>query len=228
MFSNRYTPQRRQVASKAGQAPARLAVCEAAALAPASLRPDLAMHTGLPAAAARASSAVKRGAFLTPSMYRQTTSVSGSSIRYSKKSFRSMSAWLPTDTALEKPAPTSTPREIMAPISAPLWLARPMPPRGNSVSVPITTPVVAHRLWWAFIRPMQLGPISRTPPARARATRASSSARPSGPVSAKPAVMHSAQPTPLATQSSTAARTCWRGTRRMARSTGPGQSRTDL
>ena len=68
MVSNRYTPQRRQVASKADQEPARLAVCEAAALAPASLRPDLAMHTGLPAAAARSSRAVKRGASFTPSM----------------------------------------------------------------------------------------------------------------------------------------------------------------
>ena len=38
------------MASNAGQAPAKLAVCEAAALAPASLRPDLVMHTGLPAA----------------------------------------------------------------------------------------------------------------------------------------------------------------------------------
>src|SRR6218665_2179767 len=45
MVSKRETPQRRQMASKAGQAPAKLAVCEAAARAPASLPPDLTMHT---------------------------------------------------------------------------------------------------------------------------------------------------------------------------------------
>src|SRR6218665_264201 len=51
MVSKRETPQRRQMASKAGQAPAKLAVCEAAARAPASLRPDLTMHTGFLGAA---------------------------------------------------------------------------------------------------------------------------------------------------------------------------------
>lgn len=202
-------------------------MCDAAALAPASLRPDLAMHTGLPASAALASRAVKRGAFFTPSMYRQTTSVNGSSIRYSKKSLRSRSAWLPTEMVDEKPAPISTPREIIAPIIAPLWLARPMPPLGSDSIDPITTPVVAQRLCCVFIRPMQFGPIRRMPPARAMATSASSCARPAGPASAKPAVMHSAHFTPLATHSSTVFFTCAWGTSRIARSTSPGHSSTD-
>src|SRR6218665_419326 len=61
MVSKRKTPQRRQMASKAGQAPAKLAVCEAAARAPASLRPDLTMHTGFRGAAGPARHARKRG-----------------------------------------------------------------------------------------------------------------------------------------------------------------------
>src|SRR6218665_2207922 len=61
MVSKRETPQRRQMASKAGQAPAKLAVCEAAARAPASLRPDLTMHTGFRGPAGRARTPRKRG-----------------------------------------------------------------------------------------------------------------------------------------------------------------------
>lgn len=67
------------------------------------------------------------------------TCVAGSSIKYSKKSQSSRSAWLPTETHELNPAPISKPRMSIDPIKAPLWLTSPMLPDGRCVMVPSAT-----------------------------------------------------------------------------------------
>ncbi len=71
---------------------------------------------------------------------------------------------------------------------------------------------------------MQLGPTSRTPPARAASTRATWRAAPSGPVSAKPLDITTATGTPAAAQPATASITASAGSTTSARSIGPGAS----
>ncbi len=78
-----------------------------------------------------------------------------------------------------------------------------------------------------LITPMQFGPTTRIPEARAFSTRRRSASRPSSPVSAKPAEMTTAALTPFATQSSITLSTSGAGTAITARSSGPSMSRSE-
>ena len=72
--------------------------------------------------------------------------------------------------------------------------------------------------------PSEFGPMSRTPPAAARARSSRSRAAPSAPISRKPAVITTAAFTPLRPHSSITSAAAAAGTVSTARSTGPGIS----
>src|ERR1700722_5779975 len=95
----------------------------------------------------------------------------------------------------------------------------PPPPRGS----PVAMEAFSGRS--AFCTPKQLGPTSRTRPARAAASARACSAAPSGPVSAKPALSTTAALTRWAAAASMTAGTLAAGVATMARSMGPGTSR---
>ena len=75
--------------------------------------------------------------------------------------------------------------------------------------------------------PMQFGPISRIPVARQMPTSSSCSCAPSSLASAKPAEMITSARTPFCAHSRATASTALAGVTIKARSTGPGQSRTE-
>ena len=86
----------------------------------------------------------------------------------------------------------------------PLWLTTPMGPSAggtstNMVEKPAMAPLPK------LARPCVLGPYSRMPAARARAVMACCTSRPSSPASPKPEAMTTADFTPRAAHSSTAA-----------------------
>ena len=64
---------------------------------------DLCTRMGL---AERRASSISRRPSLIPSRYMQTTWVSGSSMRYSRRSFSSTSSLLPIETTLATPSPS--------------------------------------------------------------------------------------------------------------------------
>ena len=100
-----------------------------------------------------------------------------------------------------------------------MTIVTPPPPRG----VPAAIEAFSGRS--AFCTPKQLGPTSRTPPARAAATASSCNRAPSPPVSANPALSTTTAATPLAAASRTIPGTVAAGVATTARSTSPGMSR---
>ena len=98
-------------------------------------------------------------------------------------------------------------------------MVTPPPPRG----VPAAIEAFSGRS--AFCTPKQLGPTSRTPPARAAATASSCSLAPSSPVSAKPALSTTTAATPWPAAERTMPGTVAAGVAITARSTWPGTSR---
>ena len=115
------------------------------------------------------------------------TFVSASSASISAISPTPRSDSLPTDTSLANPSPRAAPREISVPIIVPLCDTTLAPPRGNtSLSNAALTVMIAPLSTLA--RPIEFGPITRTPSDLARSTSFFSRAAPSGPVSAKPSL----------------------------------------
>ncbi len=89
----------------------------------------------------------------------------------------------------------------MAKPSAPLWLENAMGPAGGKTGENDALSRIAGSV---LTRPMQFGPIIRTPAARALSRSRASCARPCSPVSPKPALMTMTAGTPFAMQSSSA------------------------
>ena len=148
------------------------------------------------------------------------TRVFGSWSMYSMRSQTPRSDWLPSDTQTLKPMPVSWARSNIETISAPLWLTRPTWPRGISSDSSTRDDVRASGCQ-GLMRPMQLGPIIRMPAARASRAISASRRAPSGPASAKPVVMTTAQRTPARPHSRSAGRRTSRPTAKSATSTGP-------
>ena len=115
------------------------------------------------------------------------TFVSGSSASTSAISPTLTSDSLPTDTSLENPSPRAAPREISVPIMVPLCEITLAPPRG-SASISNTALTVMMAPLSTLARPIEFGPITRTPSLRACSMSARSRSAPSGPVSAKPSL----------------------------------------
>lgn len=148
------------------------------------------------------------------------TRVFGSCSMYSMRSQTSRSDWLPSDTQTLKPMPLSWARSNIETISAPLWLTRPTWPRGISSGSSTREDVRASGCQ-GLIRPMQLGPMMCMPAARASPAISASMRAPSGPASAKPVVMTTAQRPPARPHSRSAGRRTSRPTASKATSTGP-------
>ena len=103
-FGTRITPAWWNRASTAVSEPARAAVCDPAALAPARVAPALRAITGLWRETRRARRANLRG-LPNDSMYSITTLVSGSSSHHSSRSLEDTSALFPTETNPDSPRP---------------------------------------------------------------------------------------------------------------------------
>jgi hypothetical protein len=156
-----------------------------AARSPAPVPPDFTATIGFVREMRRAMRENLRG-FPNDSRYIRMTSVSASSSQYSSRSLPEMSALFPTDTNVEMPSPSRSTCSSTARPSAPdCDDIDTRPGRGNVVENVVfirTSPALP------FIRPMQFGPTSRMPCARARASSSSWSAAPPS-TSAKPAEM---------------------------------------
>ena len=194
-----------------------------AARAPAAVRPDFTSTIGFLRDTRRAISTNRFGS-LNDSRYMQITRVPGSSSQYSSRSLAETSAVLPTETNCESPRPSPAAMLSTATPSAPDWLTKPIAPGSGGVG----EKVASSRTSAAVLKtPMQFGPTSRPPAARTRALSSSSSARPSAPVSEKPAVITTMPRTPRAMHSSITPATASRGTRITARSIGSGIAASD-
>ena len=120
-FSARRTPHCLMMASKISSEPASEPVCEAAAMAPRSDRPDLMTTTGIFWVVFLTAS-MSRSPSRTPSMYIKTIFVWGSVTRYSRRSASSTSVLFPTETMAERPMFSTEVLPIMATPRAPLWV----------------------------------------------------------------------------------------------------------
>ena len=87
-----------------------------------------------------------------------------------------MAAALPADTAREMPTPVAQDQFMKLDTKFPLWLATPMVPAGGYGAT-----IWAHRCDGVDTTPWPLGPTSRMPSSRHRATSSSSSRRPASP-----------------------------------------------
>jgi len=124
----------------------------------------------------------------------------------------SISALLPMLKTLEKPIFWASAVSKTPVMRAPDWEMRPMDP-GSGMA-----PKLALSLADVLATPRQLGPRKRTPAARARPTVCSSSAKPAGPVSLKPAEMTTAAWVPLSPRAPIASGTSGAGRTITARS----------
>ena len=112
----------------------------------------------------------------------------------------------------------------MATPRAPACETKPIEPRRAAVGEKVALSDTSGSV---LITPMQLGPTMRRPPLRTNSHSSRSSAAPSSPVSAKPAVITTRPPTPFSTHSATTPITASRGTATTARSTASGTARID-
>ncbi|CAB4872590.1 unannotated protein [freshwater metagenome] len=208
-------PACRSAESTTLSADASAPVCEAAAFAPASLRPALTTAIGF-IAAALASALMS----LSDSMYISTASTEGSSTNCAATSTAVISASLPVVTAIPIGTPRSSPNESAPKPSAPDWLTSAILPAGIGVAVEENTGLkVANTRAGPPTAPMQLGPTSRMPCARATRTNSACAFAPSAPVSANPDVITMHTEVPTWAQSVTAASTAEAGTITRAKST---------
>ncbi len=220
--SARSTPAWRNSASMTASLPASAAVCDAAARAPARLRPLRMARIGFERATRPATRANLRG-LPNDSRYSSTTSVSGSSSQNSSRSFDETSALLPIDTNADRPRPRCSDCSSSARPSAPLCDEKATRPAGNARRAN-----VALRRFPVDAMPRQFGPIRRAPWARTSASSSSWRATPSVPVSANPAeTTHSAR-IPARSAERAASITCSPGTQITASSTGSGISPTEV
>ncbi len=216
-------PQSRKKALTAASSPASAPVCERARASPRRERPSLYATTGLPAACAFRAAAERRTASRTVSRNRRMTRVDGSSARISTSSATPRSASFPTDTSLEKPRPRASPRDRSVPSMVPLCDTKLVVPAGKD-SISRTAFAESATRPGTSMRPMLLGPSSRTPSARARAASRPWRAAPLLPASAKPPASTVTTFTPRAPQSSSAPSTDSLGVRMYAWSISPGAS----
>ena len=181
----RAMPLARKKASAAASDPARAPVWLPANSAPKLERPSLKAMIGLPSAWARRAAAASFSGARIASRNSSTASTPGSSTSIPAISLAVRSASLPVPIRWEKPIPRGAPRAMIAPIMEPDCETKAMRPAGrlSASNAAFTEQAVrAFRL----IRPMELGPSSRTPAAFAVASSLSCKARPSSPASAKP------------------------------------------
>ncbi len=129
------------------------------------------------------------------------------------------SAWLPTETKREKPRPASAARIPTSSARLPLWEISPIRPAGRSSEARSSCSPASNT-------PMQFGPSSSTPAARARSASARSRAPPASP-SAKPAVMITTPRAPASIASSTVASSAAGGTATTTSSGGSGRSASE-
>ncbi len=179
IVSARSTPHWSRKAVTVTSAPASAPVCEEAARAPSSVRPDLTIRIGF-FRPIRLAISVKRRGLPNDSRYMQMTFVSGSSSQCSSRSLPLTSALLPIETNWVSPMPSVAATFRIATPSAPDWLTKPIEPGRAWVGEKVASSEISGAV---LITPMQLGPIIRTPAARTRALSFISSARPSAPVS---------------------------------------------
>ncbi len=128
---------------------------------------------------------------------------------------------LPIEANWVRPMPRSAAALRIATPRAPDWLTKPTVPGRAGVGAKVA---LSRTPASVLITPMQFGPTIRTPAARTVSHSRRSSAAPSSPVSAKPAVMVTIPRTPAARHSSTTGCTRSRGTMTTARSIGSGTS----
>ena len=147
----------------------------------------------------------------------------GSSYQYCIRSLPETSARLPADANEDRPSPRSAASARIAIPSAPDWQKKPIRPAGGTLGARVALSRVAGSV---LMRPRQLGPSTRMPLARARATNVRWATAPAGPASAKPAASTISPWTPLAWHDATTSATDDAGTAMIARSTAPGTSRT--
>ena len=152
-------------ASTAVSEPARAAVCDPAALAPAVVAPALRAITGLWRETRRARRANLRG-LPNDSMYSITTLVSGSSSHHSSRSLEDTSALFPTETNPDSPRPWRRACSSTASPSAPLCDEKPIVPCGNAPGAKVAFSPKA-----GTATPRQFGPSIRAPRDRTSSSR---------------------------------------------------------
>ena len=128
---------------------------------------------------------------------------------------------LPTDTNPLTPSDGPASNVSAASPSPPDWVTNASRPGGGKTGLNVA---LNRGSGPPLSSPMQLGPISRTPAARARRRSSSCRARPSPPVSANPAEITHAARTPRAPAWSTIPATSGAGTATTARSGRVGQA----
>ncbi len=136
--------------------PARLPVCDEAALTPALVTPALKITTGLRDAAVSAA-LMKASPESTLSRYPTMTLVCGSSAKALRKLVSDRSALLPMLMSLARPRCRAAAQSRIAVHSAPDWEITEIPPGCG-----ICLANEAFIRWWALIRPRQLGPSMAT------------------------------------------------------------------
>ncbi len=223
MLDARSTPLCANSDSTATSVPASDPVCDAAARAPAAVRPDLTASTGF-LRVTRRQICRKRSGLPKLSRYIRMTRVCASSSQHSSRSLPETSALLPRDTNIDRPRPRSPSIARIASPRAPDCEENATLPATGSLAEKEACSRTAGSM---FMIPMQLGPTIRILNFLARSTTSRSIAAPAAPVSLKPAVMMTIDCTPLRPQDSTAPSTAGRGTAITARSIGSGMASTD-
>jgi hypothetical protein len=135
------------------------------------------------------------------------------------------SALLPTETKLDTPRSRRVASCRMAIPRPPDCEANPMCPRTGLTGAKVAFMEIASAV---LMMPMQFGPTMRMPYRCESETSSRSAAVPSGPVSAKPALITTSPPTPRSPQASTTPATGAAGTAMTARSTDSGSSDTEV
>ncbi len=171
--------------------------------------------TGLPAARQAASPARNSAPEpRRPSTYTAIAAEAGSSAKYASSSPRPTSTWLPTPTQAEKPMPACRACSYMPTTTLPDWLSMATDPGGMCSRGVRLTRLAAMNI------PKVLGPRSRMPASRARATMRCSAARCSPPSSPNPAAGTRTDLTPRAAHSSISSAVVDAGLASTARSMG--------
>ena len=134
-----------------------------------------------------------------------------------------MSALFPTDTKLEIPIPRLAFSSISEMPSAPDWVMNATLPGIGSTGANVAFIRIDGSV---LARPMQFGPMTRIPYRRAVLTSEVSTARPSAPSSANPALMITTPPTWAAPHSAITSATASAGTAMIATSGRVGVSPT--
>ena len=159
MLVARITPLCANSDSTALSAPASEPVCEAAARAPAAVRPDLTAMIGF-FFETRWQISRNRCGLPKLSRYIRMTCVRGSASQYSSRSLPETSALLPSDTNIERPSPRSRSSARMASPRAPDCEENATGPATGSFAENDACSRTAGSM---LMMPMQFGPTSRMP-----------------------------------------------------------------